>query len=393
MARVVIAGASGRAAAASARRAGLEPAVVDLFADRDTQRLGETVRCPLADFPHAIPDLVRFLPPGPVAYTGGLENHPAVIDRLAADRDLLGNDGTAVAAVREPGRLREMLRDTGLRFPRHYDEPPGVACLIKHRSCSGGLGVARPEALRRAWCWIATPVAKPPGVPPKSYGVPPGSYLEEFIPGRVMSAQFRDAIFLGATEQLAGEPWLHAPPFHYAGNVGPVAIDTELVCAFADAARRLSLCGPWGIDYILNDGGAFVLEVNPRYTAAMEVLELSRELSLSFSRESETSADVALAYGSRLYGRVVGKAVYYAPFSVRFPPSGPWDTDLETPWNPWRIPGFADIPHPGEPFQPGRPVLTIFAADSTPAAVRAKLMATARGLDIFFAREIAHDAE
>jgi predicted ATP-grasp superfamily ATP-dependent carboligase len=377
MARVAIVGASGRAAAASARRAGLEPAVVDLFADRDTQRLGETVRCPLADFPHVIPDLVRFLPPGPVAYTGGLENHPAVIDRLAADRGLFGNGGTAVVAVRDPVRLRESLQVNGLRFPRHFDEPSAVIeCLIKHRTSSGGLGVARP-----------------PCVPPEWYDVPTDTYLEEFIPGRVMSAQFRDAIFFGATEQLAGEPWLHAPEFHYAGNIGPVAIDTELVCAFADAARRLSLRGPWGIDYILNDGGAFVLEVNPRYTAAMEVLELSREMSLSFSRESEASADAALASDSRLNGRVVGKAVYYAPFSFRFPPSGPWDTDLETPWNPWRIPGFADIPHPGEPFQPGRPVLTIFAADSTPVAVRAKLMATARGLDFFFAREIAHDAE
>jgi predicted ATP-grasp superfamily ATP-dependent carboligase len=232
----------------------------------------------------------------------------------------------------------------------------------------------------------ATPVAKPTGVPPDSY-------LEEFVPGLVMSAQFRDETFLGATEQLAGEPWLHAPPFHYAGSIGPVTIDTELARVFADAGRRLPLRGPWGIDFILNDAGAFVLEVNPRYTAAVEVLELSRERPLSFSRESEASAASALASGSRLNGCVVGKAVYYAPIPFRFPSNGPWDADLETPWNPWRVPGFADIPHPGEPFHPGRPVLTIFAADSTPAAVRAKLMTTARGLDSVFAREIAHESE
>jgi predicted ATP-grasp superfamily ATP-dependent carboligase len=372
MARVVIAGASGRAAAASARRAGLEPAAVDLFADRDTQRLGETIRCPLANYPHSIPDLARHLPPGPVAYTGGVENHPVVIDRLVGDRELLGNDGMAVAAVREPGRLRESLQGTGLRFPRHFDEPPaGVEFLIKHRTSSGGLGVAYPKF----------PV------------LPPESDLEEFIPGRVMSAQFRGETFLGITEQLAGEPWLHAPPFHYSGNIGPVAVDPKLTLVFADAGCRLSLRGPWGIDFILNDGGAYVLEVNPRYTAAVEVLELSSERPLSFSRESEASAASALSSGSRLNGRAVGKAVYYAPISFRFPSSGPWDTDLETPWSPWRVPGFADVPHPGEPFQPGRPVLTIFAADSTPAAVRTKLMATARGLDSFFAREIAHDAE
>jgi predicted ATP-grasp superfamily ATP-dependent carboligase len=372
MGRVVIAGASGRAAAASARRAGLEPAVVDLFADRDTQRLGETILCPLADYPHAIPDLVRHLPPGPVAYSGGLENHPAVINQLAADRELFGNGGTAVEAVRDPVRLRGSLQGIGLRFPRTFDKPPaGVEYLIKHRTRSGGLGVAYPKF----------PV------------LPPESYLEEFIPGRVMSAQFRDETFLGITEQLAGEPWLHGPPFHYSGNIGPVAVDPKLTLVFADAGCRLELRGPWGIDFIFNEGGAFVLEVNPRYSAAMEVLELSLEKPLSFSREPKASADAALASGSRLNGRVVGKAVYYAPISFRFPSSGPWDFELETPWNPWRIPGFADIPHPAEPFKPGRPVLTFFAAGSTPAAVRTKLMATARDLDSIFARETAHDAE
>jgi predicted ATP-grasp superfamily ATP-dependent carboligase len=288
MTRVVIAGASGRAAAASACRAGLEPAVVDLFADRDTQRLGETVRCPLADYPHAIPDLVRGLPPGPVAYTGGLENHPPVLDRLAADRELLGNDGTAVEAVRDRVRLRESLQGTGLRFPRQFDEPPtGIEYLVKRRAGSGGLGVARPGLS----------------------GPPPESSVEEFISGRVMSAQFRDAMFLGATEQLAGEPWLHAPPFHYAGNIGPVAIDPALFRTFDDAGRRLSLRGPWGIDVILNDAGAYVLEVNPRYTAAVEVLELSNETALSFSRESVTSAASARGYGARQKGRGGGKSV------------------------------------------------------------------------------------
>jgi predicted ATP-grasp superfamily ATP-dependent carboligase len=337
--RVVIVGASGRAAAASARRAGWVPAIVDLFADRDTQLLGETIRCPLEDYPHEIPKLVRRLPPGRVMYTGGLENHPAVIERLTAERELLGNGPAAVERVRDQDRIRQTLEGVGWDFPRRFDSlPVETPCLVKQRFSSGGLGV------RSAVDHIN-----------------PDEYFEEFIPGRLLSAQFHDTTLLGLTEQLAGELWLHAPPFHYAGNIGPIAMP-ELEPILSESARRLSLRGPWGIDFIYNESGAYLLEVNPRYTAAVEVLELAR-------------------------GNRVGKVVYYAPFPLRFPACGPWDVDLATPWDPIRLPRFADIPGAGEPFRPGQPVLTFFAADSTSDGVRAKLMETARSLDALFTQE------
>jgi predicted ATP-grasp superfamily ATP-dependent carboligase len=72
---LLIVGASGRAAAASARRAGFDPYVIDLFADADTRRLAETVRCPIERYPGAIPELARRLPPGPFLYGGRLPFH------------------------------------------------------------------------------------------------------------------------------------------------------------------------------------------------------------------------------------------------------------------------------------------------------------------------------
>ncbi len=354
---VVIVGASGRAAAASARRAGFTPAIVDLFADRDTRLLVETIRCPLTEYPNAISDLALRLPPGTLAYTGGLENYPEVIERLAADRVLLGNDREMIASVREPIRLRDGLQGTDLRFPRQFNHlSTFIPCLIKSRTSSGGLGVR-----------IGSEAT-----------IGSAEFFEEFIPGQPMSAQFVNDQFLGITEQLVGEPWLHAPAFHYAGNIGPIEVSPPLTQAFEESGRRLGLRGPWGIDFILNDIGAFVLEVNPRYTAAVEILELTHQQPLSFSRESKTST----------VGRhIVGKAIYYSPARFTFPHAGPWDADLECAWDAWRIPGFADIPHPGESFRVGQPVLTFFASDSTPEGVRAKLMETARKLDTLFTVE------
>lgn len=348
----VVVGASGRAAAASLRRAGVTPAVVDLFADRDTRLLGETIRCPFEAYPGGLSDLARRLPPGPVVYTGGLENEPEVIDRLASDREVWGNQRDAVAAVRDPHGLRTCLGGLGWKFPRSYTEPPDRPYVIKRRRSSGGLGVRAGDG---------------------RIGL--GEIAEEFIAGRLLSAQYVGKRFLGLTEQLAGEPWLHSPPYHYAGNIGPTDVVPSLRSILEETASRLSLRGPWGIDLIRNETGVYFLEVNPRYTAGVEVLELSAGSPLAF---------VGPTKEGRRTGTVTGKAVYYSPFPITFPPAGPWDVDLVTPWNPWQIPAFADIPMAGEPFRPGHPVLTIFATDSTPEGVMAKLMGKAHLLDDLF---------
>jgi hypothetical protein len=102
---VGVVGASGRAAAVSLLRAGYEPWAVDLFADRDLRRIAPTVRCPPARYPAALPGLTDGMPPGPVLYTGGLENHPGVVRELAARRELWGNPPDVLEHVRDPFRL------------------------------------------------------------------------------------------------------------------------------------------------------------------------------------------------------------------------------------------------------------------------------------------------
>ena len=84
MSRVLIVGASARAAAASALRAGLDPWCADLFADADLRALvPDSIRCPAGQYPSALTELLRDAPAGPLMYTGGLENHPNLVWRLA----------------------------------------------------------------------------------------------------------------------------------------------------------------------------------------------------------------------------------------------------------------------------------------------------------------------
>ena len=87
---VVIIGASTRATAFSADRAGLRPWCIDLFADADLERRFPVRRVPIEKYPRGLIAAMRDAPEGPVIYTGGLENHPELIGQIdrprAADR-------------------------------------------------------------------------------------------------------------------------------------------------------------------------------------------------------------------------------------------------------------------------------------------------------------------
>ena len=392
-----IVGASARAAAMSAVRAGFTPWAVDLFADRDLKRIATVVRCPFDRYPDALPDLAAAMPPGPVMYTGGLENHPRVVERLAAGRELWGNSPAVLAAVRDPWRLAHTLSGKGFAYPAIL--PVGEPCpttgswLAKSITSAGGLGVQ---------------VAKP-GEP-----APAGCYLQEFVPGPAMSAQFNASNpkceLLGVTEQLVGEPWLHAKPFAYCGNIGPVEIHPAVRNELARLGHHLmSACGVrgfFGVDFILHAGEPLVIEVNPRYTAAVEVVELGTGMAAFSDPLSPFEEERVRVRGCnsgegyhptpsprpspprRGRGRkndLVGKAIYFAPRRIVFPTTGPWDADLAGPFDPWRVPGFADIPEPGEAIEPGHPVLTTFATGPTAHAVRSALQSRAAELDALFA--------
>src|SRR5438045_3963952 len=83
------AGARGRGAAASAIRAGFTPHVIDLFADADTRKLAPTIRCEFSDYPQGLVEQARHVPPMPWMYTGGLENHPDIVEAISQRHSLI----------------------------------------------------------------------------------------------------------------------------------------------------------------------------------------------------------------------------------------------------------------------------------------------------------------
>jgi predicted ATP-grasp superfamily ATP-dependent carboligase len=364
---LIIAGASARAASFSALRAGLRPFALDLFGDLDLRAAAPAQVIAAADYPGGIPRLLEALPPLPVIYTGGLENHPEVVAAMASGRPLLGNAAPVLRAARDPLLLQGVLRAAGLRSPglRAAGEPP-------------------PDPER----WLEKPLAGAGGRGIRKAGrgeAAPGCFFQERIDGRAASAVYLAAPaavrLLGATLQLAGTAWLGAPPFAYSGSIGPLALAPalrgELEAAGEAVARAFALRGLFGLDFILDGAAApWVIELNPRYTASVEVIEHALGLAaLDLHRRAFEGAALEPAPppppGPRAEAAVIGKGILYAPGDLRVRVSPPLTLE------PWTLPRYADCPPAGLAIAKGRPVMTLFASAATAEECLGKLEAEA----------------
>jgi predicted ATP-grasp superfamily ATP-dependent carboligase len=366
---VGIFGASVRAAAFSALRAGLRPWCADLFVDADLGAACPALRLP-GRYPDGFLEVVDRAPPGPWLYTGGLENHPALVGRLAERRPLWGNGPEVLAFVRAPEVLVEAARAAGLPAPevcRGSPAGPGE-WLVKPRRGAGGAGV-------RFWDGAGS--------------VPAGAYLQRFIEGEPASALYagtgREARLLGCTRQLVGAGWLHAAPFHYCGSVGPLDVEGEMRRALerlgTELARRCGLVGLFGVDGVIAGGTFWPVEVNPRYPASAEVLEHATGLrALDWHRQA-CAGGALLTEAPCPGGGQVGKAVLFARAGLTFPGDGPWRGVLRALPPPEVLPPFADLPHVGEWIEAGRPVLTLFARGAGDRECLSTLRQTAAELD------------
>ncbi len=371
---LLIIGASARAAAFSALRAGLKPWCVDLFADLDLQQ-----RCPVTRLTARYPQgFRRFLSselPGAWMYTGGLENWPRLITEWSQFRPLWGSMDQALDVARNPQFVASLLKPAmpapALRRAGK-PSPVGGRWLLKPRRGAGGSGI-------RFWTpqddsWDKNDV-----------------YCQEYIEGEPLSLLFLGgrptARLLGVARQLVGEAWLHAAPFHYCGSIGP--LDPGLVQrpSLEELGHLLAsecfLEGLFGIDGVLREGVFWPVEINPRYTASVEVLEhATGSAMLGWHSHVFTHGRLPpLPSPASASKHMIGKAILFARDDLHFPAEGPWMAELRSPKPVQELPGFADIPGAGERIEVGKPILTFFAAAASPAACEDALRQIAADLD------------
>jgi predicted ATP-grasp superfamily ATP-dependent carboligase len=369
--RLIIVGASVRAAAFSALRAGFEPFAIDCYADRDLAAVCPAVK--IDRYPRDFEAALAAAPPAPWIYTGGLENYPTLIERLAALRPLWGNVGAGLRNVRQPQRLFAAAKEAGWRYPSTTSSNPAnddLNCwLVKRSHTSGGLGVrfvAEGETEQQMR----------------------GNYYQEYIEGQAASATFvavaGRASFLGATHQLLGrDVGMHDRPFLYAGSIAPLALTedeaSQLVSLGNLLAGRYQLVGLFGVDFIRAAGGLWLIEVNPRYTASIEVLE--RATGHSFLALHAAACDRGTVPNAPPPNAAIfaGKQIVYARHSGPIPAKFDQLVDELNP--PSQPPGIADLPRRDERIIAGQPVATVFAEGGSPAEVKTSLSQRATRLE------------
>ncbi len=352
---MIILGASARAAAASALRAGFAPWCADLFADADLARACPVRKVATAHYPAGLIAAAREAPPGPWMYTGALENRPDIVGKI--DRPLWGISPQVLRRVRSPFLLADALRRHGLSVPivcaGTFQTSPHRRYLVKPYHSAGGCHIRMFDGAADF--------------------NPRRCYLQEWIDGESCSAVFIGdargrAQLLGATRQLVGESWLAAAPFAWCGNVGPLTLEQDTAATLLrigqTIAAEFALCGLFGIDFILRDGVPWPVEVNPRYPASVEVLERASGQPLLAAHAKAFGGCAPAARTRPAYGKVVAKAILFARQSLMASEYPLWQTALEMPLDDLTVP-FADLPATSTRIEVGQPICSVFAgADS-----------------------------
>ncbi len=360
---MLIVGASTRAAAASAVRARFSPICFDRFGDEDLRRFAEivTVSDPLRDSLPAI----QSLPPTPWIYTGPVENDPEFIRAICEKHPLMGNPSDILAWVRDPFWLEQTLRAAGIPALKNepFDRPPPTdgRFLLKPRQSAGGQSIL-------SWRGQVLPTEE--------------SYFQERRFGRPLSALFvsnRDKTDLvGVCQQLIGPDFDSPWEFGYAGSIGCVPVSEQLRQSLLQIgeliAERSGLRGLFGCDFIAdsNEETPWLIEVNPRYTASVEILERATGRTLLAEHASACGhhmPSLPRATEGSLHN-VFGKQIVFAKSDVIA-------SDLTTLFdhedNPIDQPLIADIPAIGSKIEMGGPICTVFAKARDMASCQAEL--------------------
>ena len=358
--RILITGFSTRAIAESAARGGYDVVTLDYFGDRDQKELVENYSL-MRDFQlgfsaEALLQASRSLSFEAAAYNSSLENHPEVVEALATGHVLLGNLPSTLRRVRDWGCLRSICREENIPYPvtllpGEEEQAKGEGRWVSKPALSGGGHEIR--------FWKGGPLGQ-------------GRILQEWIAGRPCSAAFvadgQRCVLLGLTEQLIGRTELGARGFTWCGNILPLDLPDPEREASLEAVREMvekltrsfGLRGLNGVDFVLGRDEAgpvpYLVEVNPRYTASMELMEWAYGLNVfGLHLRSFEGALPSFSLEEALQQPgFYGKGIVYARQDVVMPETGGW-----------REKGRRDVPFSGEQIEAHHPICTVLVRGKT----------------------------
>lgn len=348
---IVIAGYSARALSSSAARAGFAPLAIDVFGDDDTRET--SLACVkldggLADgfepakLVRAVETLVGAHGPVGLVYGAGFEHQPETLAAISGVTRVFGNSAATLSHAKDPLALARICKANGVRHPAIAFSPPDEPelWLMKKRGGAGGAHVAAAHGASRASS---------------------DCYYQRRVAGTSVSALFLASGGKAETIGLSMQWTAPTPslPFRYGGAAGPVDVSRaqarEIARAVDAVASELHLVGLNSADFLLSSDAAWLIEINPRPGATLDVFE-SDEAPL-FARH------LAACEGrlSPIFRSPACKAAetVYAPCDLVLRKEGNWPD--------WAV----DRSPPGTRIAAGDPLCTTLASGATADLARA----------------------
>lgn len=392
-----------RALAQCARRDGFLPTVIDRCGDRDTREAANRYRDWLPDPQQSIEAMDEYLaafgsPSGAskslplfCILAGGTENNIALIEGLSRRFSNLMKPESFIA-MRSWRNWKSWAESSGLFWPRTWELSIFRAevarmnssrdLLVKDLNQAGGLGIS-------AWH------SEPQSMDRRIDSEIDHRVIQERIDGESVGVTFlstaHGSIALGCTEAWPSQT--HAwGAYIYHGSIGPASLSSAewaVLDGFAErVARHTDWLGLWQADFIRKNDRWYLIEINPRWTASMELLDISMGLKLVqlhclassglMRQEAWTSLCLrANHWRESVPSLCLAKRVLYASDATAIDDATLqrwWDNRLpleilrgeEAPLGCW----IADIPNEPMRFENGFPVCTLIGLHRTSQEAR-----------------------
>ena len=344
---LVIFSRTGRALAESAQRAGLSSVVIDAYADVDTR---VATRCCKAlvwndegpvDAKYA---LQEYEDASGLVYGGGLEAMPDPLEPWYLAHKLYGNGIENIRNINNPWYFFKILDEIDIPSPKlRFDPPPAQSgWLIKRAGTTGGGHV-------RHWTG--------------SEAIGSRDYFQERLSGPVMSVLFlangERAFIVGWNTQ-----WTRPGDFVWGGAINRALLNQEQQMALFTHVQSLvsilQLRGLNSLDFVLDDGEAKIIELNPRPGATLELYDedfrhglLYWHLQACCGRLPEAT-DISST-------KVRGSRIVFARTTMTIQTSEDWPA--------W----CHDLPADGVVINRGEPVCSVMASGADSLSVVARL--------------------
>jgi uncharacterized protein len=389
---IAVIGFSARAAAQSAKRQGFEVVAIDLCADRDL--LEDCIAHYRLDDP-SWPDILNSNhPTTSLLLTGGMEHRTDCVDRCHFHSQRFGASGIQLQSMRTLANWERWAVSSGLSWPTtftaaEFEFQPMFSVghsewLVKLFQSGGGIGTIDFD-LRE--------------LPLNRESV----YIQKRMAGETIGVTFLSSLvgstFIGATAACPPESAATDKRYVYRGSYGPIPLSKSNIDNLqrfaAIAGRESGLLGVWQADFLLLDGELTLLEINPRWSASMDILDVGLDLRLVQKHDSSVRGTLSAGALNQLAldaleksmsspERMIGKLVVYADqrwFVTQAQSdlwwSSRWSMDMLSELNHcW----FADIPTAGARISPGGPILSIMATGSTKESILIALEAARKAV-------------